>query len=77
MRLTLRALRVNYGLTQTQLANTLGVSRYAIESYEIGRSIPNAENVRKIVNLFGVDINSIFFGSHLSLKDRISTGGNK
>lgn len=70
MKITLRALRTNYGMTQEQAAKALGISRFAFQSYEIGRTLPNVKTGLKISKLFNVDLHDILFSSKMSLNDR-------
>lgn len=62
MKLSVRAARVNIGLTQAQAAKNLGVntdtlSRYENNSSKIGRDI-----IEKMEELYYVDADHIFFG---------------
>ena len=41
MKLTLRALRVNADLRLKEAADLIGVSRYTLRNYELGRRTPN------------------------------------
>lgn len=70
-------LRVQKGLSQEQLANTLGYSRNVYKNYEYTQD-PDPEFLLKISQLFGVNIHD-FFTKDLSkidhdlLKDKIHT----
>lgn len=44
----LRKARRECGMSQRQLANALGVSDKAVSSYEVGRTEPNLDLVRKV-----------------------------
>lgn len=50
----LQALRRSRGLSQEQLAETLGVSRQAISKWENGESTPDLDKLRAICTYFGV-----------------------
>ena len=61
MALTLKAARVNKGLTQKEAAKLLGISVTALLSYERGKSFPNVQTVKKIEDLYGVPYADILF----------------
>lgn len=48
----LKEQRVKYSLTQQQLANEIGISRFAIENIEQGRRLGSVETWNKIENYF-------------------------
>ena len=50
----LRSLRLSRGLSQSQLASSIGVSRNAISSYERGEYKPSYDVLVKLVNFFEV-----------------------
>lgn len=50
----IKALRTEQGLTQTQLAEKLFVSRSAVAKWENGLGLPNEESLRLLEALFGV-----------------------
>ena len=50
----LQRLRRREGLSQEQLAASLGVSRQAVSKWELGEAVPGTENVVEISRLFGV-----------------------
>lgn len=63
MKLSVRAARVNIGLTQADAAKGLGIntdtlSRYEKNSSKIGRDI-----IKKMEELYFVDADHIFFGN--------------
>jgi DNA-binding XRE family transcriptional regulator len=62
LKITLAAARVNAGLTQTDAALALGVSRYTIIAWEAGRTVPDVIKARKIYDLYKRPEDSIFFG---------------
>ncbi len=61
LKLTLKALRVNKGLTQKQAAKALGVSNKTLCSWEQGRSMPKANMIDAICELYGVSFDDIIF----------------
>jgi DNA-binding XRE family transcriptional regulator len=62
-RITLAAARVNAGLTQQQLADTLGVDKSTVYSWENGKGVPNANHLRKISELSQIPMDYIFVPS--------------
>lgn len=51
-----RALR---SMSQSDLANELGVSRLTVARWELGESTPNVETITKIADFFGVSTDYI------------------
>ena len=52
----LMALRKKAGMSQEELADRLDVSRQAISRWELGSTLPDAPNLLKLSDLFGVSI---------------------
>ena len=50
--------RLIQGLTQADLAVKLGVSRSLVAMFETGLALPPVEQVTKLNDVFGVDLNS-------------------
>ena len=50
----IKELREQYGMTQTALAKKLGLSRSAINAWEMGISIPSTQYVVELAMLFRV-----------------------
>ena len=46
-------------MSQVMLGNLLGVTRYTIMSWERGETTPNAEQIKKMAEVFGVTPNDI------------------
>lgn len=59
--MTLKAARVNAGLTQKKAAEMLGISEYTLINYEKGKSSPDVYVLKKIENLYGVPYHRIIF----------------
>ena len=49
-------LRKKNGMSQEELADRLGVSRQAVSRWELGSTLPDAPNLLKLSDLFGVSI---------------------
>lgn len=61
MRITLKAARVNKGLTQSDVATKLGINKGTIVNYEKFRTIPDIETAKAMASLYGVSINDLIF----------------
>ena len=59
--ITLKAARVNAGLTQKKAAEMLGISEFTLINYEKGKSSPDVHTLKKIENLYGVPYQRIIF----------------
>lgn len=60
-KLTLKAARINAGLTQKDAANHLNVSNKTLWAWESGRSMPNAGKIKAICTLYRVNYDDIIF----------------
>lgn len=61
MKITLKAARVNRGLTQEEVAEKVKKSKNTIVSYEKGRSTPDIETGKTLAKLYGVSIDDLIF----------------
>lgn len=61
MAITLKACRVNKGLTQKQASEKLGVSPSTLFLWEKGKKFPNVEMIKAIEDLYGVKYADIIF----------------
>jgi DNA-binding XRE family transcriptional regulator len=61
MLFSLKAARVNAGLTQDFVAKAVKKSKNTIVSYEKGRSIPDIETGKALASLYGLSVNDINF----------------
>lgn len=59
--ITLKAARVNKGLTQKKAAEMLGISEYTLMNYEKGKSYPGVHVLKKIESLYEVPYHKIIF----------------
>lgn len=55
----LKILRKEKGLTQTQLANAVGLGRQAYAYYEKGEREPSPETLCKLADFFGVTVDEL------------------
>lgn len=59
-KITLEAARVNRKLTQEEVANAMGVSKYTILSWEKGNTFPKVDQFRSLCSLYDVPMDFIF-----------------
>lgn len=56
---TIAGLREKSGLTQSQLAEKLNVTRQTVSSWETGRTEPDIESMTRMAEIFGTDMNEL------------------
>lgn len=61
IKVTLKAARVNRGLSQKEAAEKLGIAESTLYKWETGKNKPNAKYLPKIEKVFGVQITNIIF----------------
>jgi len=61
MLISLKAARVNAGLTQAEAANALKIDRGTLISYEAYRTMPNIELARRMSELYNLPSENIKF----------------
>lgn len=59
MTITLKAARVNRGITQVELADALKVSKKTISSWESGKTVPKIDKIQPLCSTLGVEYNDI------------------
>jgi DNA-binding XRE family transcriptional regulator len=59
MAITIKAARVNAGLTQTEVAKSLGKSKNTIVNYETYNTVPDIQTAQAMAALFGMTVNDI------------------
>lgn len=59
---TLREKRVDRGLTQELVAESLGVSRQAVSKWESGKTDPSTANLLALADLYGMPIEELLRG---------------
>ena len=68
MKLTLKALRVQYGLTQEKAAKLVGVSESSWHSYENAKTYPPVKVINRITEVFGVRYDDIIFEPSIPIR---------
>ena len=61
MKITLKAARVNKGLTQQEVAKAMKKSKNTIVNYESGKSVPDIETGKALANLYGCTVDDLIF----------------
>ena len=61
MRITVKAARVNAGLTQAEVCAKLGINKGTLISYEKYRTIPDIVVAKAMAKLYGQSVNDIIF----------------
>lgn len=61
MSITLKAARVNAGLTQVEAAKALDITKGTLANYEAGKTEPSLQMARRIAELYGMHMDDIIF----------------
>ncbi|WP_449461338.1 helix-turn-helix domain-containing protein [Streptococcus suis] len=67
-KMTLRALRVNIGLTAKEVADVVGVHQQTLLKYENDSSRIRTDLLAKLAEFYNVDQDNIFLGTNYELK---------
>ena len=70
VQLTLKAWRINAGLSLEDVASILGKTPRTIQNWESGFNIPDKANVYKLAKIYNTTIDNIFLGNHSALSER-------
>lgn len=60
----LKTLRTDRGLSQSEAAEALHVTRQTISSYETGRTEPDLETLKRFAELYHADIHDVLYGGN-------------
>lgn len=63
LKITLKAARVNAGISQKEMARRLGIDPGTLRSYEAGKTIPGWNVVDKMREIYGLPLEAINFNS--------------
>ena len=64
--ITLKAARVNAGLTQAEAAKKIGVSISTLKNWEKGVTFPKQPHILRICEVYGIQYDHIFFDQKIS-----------
>lgn len=67
MKVTLKAARVNKGLTQNEAAKRIGITVDTLANYEKGKTYPDVPVLKRIEAVYGVSYNHLIFLSDNTL----------
>lgn len=59
--ITLKAARINKGLTQSEAAKILGISVFTLINYEAGRSFPDVPVIKRMEKIYDVPYHRLNF----------------
>ena len=59
--ITLKAARVNTGLTQAEVAEKLKISTGTLKNWESGKTFPKQPQIEALCELYGVTYDNLFF----------------
>lgn len=60
-KITMRAARVNVGMTCKEAAKRLGISEHKLRNIELYRSIPNAQDIANMCELYDAKYSNLIF----------------
>ena len=61
MKITMKAARVNAGLTQAEVCEKLGINKGTLINYEKYRTIPDISIAKAMASVYGLTVNDIIF----------------
>lgn len=67
MLITLRAARVNAGLTQRDAAKSLEIGVNTLANYERGKTFPDVPTIKKMETLYGIEYKDIIFSAKITV----------
>lgn len=70
MQLTLKAWRVNSGLTISDVSKKIGKTERTIQNWESGITIPDKANLDRLAKLYHTSIDFIFLADNSALSER-------
>ena len=70
-KITLRAARVNAGLTQSKAAKEIGVTRDTLSNWENGKSYPDIHSLLLLSNLCGISLDQLIKGDVEIMREEI------
>ena len=65
-KITMKAARVNAGLTQAEAASKIGIAQSTLKNWENGTTCPKSPYFMKLCEVYNVPCDSIFFGEKIS-----------
>ena len=66
MKVSLKAMRTNAGITQTEAAKAVGVTKKTIHSWETSKTYPSIMQLLKLCKIYGCGVDDIFLPDKLA-----------
>ena len=66
MKVSIKALRVNSGLSQVEAAEKIGVTGRTLQNWEKYKTFPMADQLLKICTVYGCELSDIFLPDMLA-----------
>lgn len=66
MKVTLKALRVNSKLKQTEVAKKIGISTLTLQNWENNKTAPDIYQLMKLCEVYGCTLDDIFLPNKLA-----------
>lgn len=60
-KITLKAARVNAGLSQGEAAKQIGVAVSTLRNWEAGKTFPNQPKIERMCEVYGIPFDVLFF----------------
>lgn len=60
-KITLKAARVNAGLSQEEAAKKIGVAASTLRNWEAGKTFPNQPKIEKLCEVYSISFDVLFF----------------
>lgn len=73
IRISLKAARVNAGLSKEKAAKRINITERTLSNYENGTTSPDINTAYVISEVYGININNIFFGKIMRDTERGSS----
>ena len=67
--ITIKTLREKKGLTQTELAEVLGVSSKAVSKWETAKGLPDISLLQPLAQALGISVIELMNGEHITNKN--------
>lgn len=68
IRNNLKDLRISNGLSKNEVADAINVTRQTVSSYETGRTEPDLETLKRLAEVYNVDIHAVLYGGNRKLR---------
>ena len=67
MKVSMKAMRVNRDMTQREAAEKIGIRRETLQSWEAGRTFPQAQKLKALCEVYRCKMDDIFLPDKLTL----------